>query len=332
MSLEFFFQYLMENPALKNWLMFHPALWYSNIILYSINPIFINSYFLNIYSSTWLAIFVPLLVLYFAYKKADAFFTVEGGIEKVSSIIEKEGAIYKFIRKVTPRDWSGLVVTQLKEFFRKKENIMKLIYVIGLVGFMAVVYSFIGEEGLDAESKSFFSITIIWMAGMMFSLMVGNFIFVGSKDIVWIYKRSPRGIKTLVFSYLFAQLYPILIMDVILTIFISIFYQYDLFSMVFFFVFYLIHCMSALSEAIGLQSFMPSYEEKGRQMSINVFMLIILQLAPFFMVIFGTIFFVPPNIPADLLKIVLLTPILLISVGFAILLLFFGIKKLNKLE
>lgn len=333
-SLQFAFQFLMENPELKNWLMFHPALWYSNIILYSINPTFINAYFLNIWASAWLAIFIPVLVLYIAYKKADAFFTLEGGIDKFSSIIEKEGAIYKFVRKVTPRDWSGLVVTQLKEFFRKKENIMKLIYVIGLVGFITVMYSFIGgsEEAMDAQTKSMFSVMIIWMAGMMFAITIGNFIFVGSKDIVWVYKRSPRGIKTLVSSYLFAQLFPLLIMDIVLTIFISIVYQYDLFSAVFFFVFYLIQCMTALAEAIGLQSFMPSYEERGRQMSINVFLLMILQVAPFFLGLFGFFFFLPENLPPALMKVAMLTPILLISVCIAVLLVYFGIKKLNRLE
>jgi hypothetical protein len=333
-TLQFGFQALMENPELKNWLMFHPAFWYSNIILYFINPIFLNSYLLNIWASSLLAIFIPILVLYIAYKKADAFFTLEGGTDKISSIIEKEGIIYKFVRKVTPRDWSGLVVTQLKDFFRKKENIMKLIYVVGLVGFMAVMYSFIGGDGgvMDVGTQGIFSVMIPWMAGMMFSLMIGNFIFVGSKDIIWIYKRSPRGVKTLVFSYLFAQLFPILIMDIFLTIFISIFYQYDLFSAIFFFVFFLIQCMAALAEAIGIQAFMPSYEEKGRQMSINVFLLMILQVTPFFLAIFSLIFLVPSNFPPDLMKIAMSMPILLISVGLAVLLVYFGIKKLNRLE
>jgi hypothetical protein len=226
------------------------------------------------------------------------------------------------------------VVTQLKDFFRKKENIMKLIYVVGLVGFMAVMYSFIGgDEGvMDVGRQAILSVLILWMAGMMFSLMVGNFIFVGSKDIIWIYKRSPRGVKTLVYSFLFAQLFPILIMDIFLTIFISIFYQYDLFSAIFFFVFYLIQCMAALAEAIGIQAFMPSYEEKGRQMSINVFLLMILQFTPFLLAIFSLIFLVPSNLPPDLMKIALSMPILLISVGFAVLLVYFGIKKLNRLE
>ena len=331
-SLQFLFQYLMANPELKNWLMFHPALWYSNIILYSINPIFINFYFLNIWSSAWLALFIPILVLYIAYKKADVFFTLEGGINNFNSIIEKEGAFYKFVRKVTPRDWSGLVVTQLKEFFRKKENIMKLIYVVGLVGFMTVMYAFMGDRGMDAEMKSVFSVIIIWMAGMMFSITIGNFIFVGSKDIVWVYKRSPRGIKTLVSSYLYAQLFPVIILDIILTIFISIVYQYDLFSVVFFFVFYLIQCMLSLAEAIGIQSFMPSYEEKGRQMSLNVFVLMILQVVPFFLGLIGSFMFLPDTLSPELMKIGMLTPVLLFSVSIAALVVYFGIKKLNRLE
>ena len=67
-------------------------------------------------------------------------------------------------------------------------------------------------------------------------------------------------------------------------------------------------------------------------MSINVFLLVILQIAPFFLVLISFFIFLPPDLPPDLMKVAILMPILLISVGFAVLLLFFGIKKLNRLE
>ena len=127
-SLEFLFKFLMDNPNLRNWVMFYPSLWFSNIILYVIDPILISSYILNIWWSICLCIIVPLGILYIAFKKAESFFTVEGGIETIASIIEKENKFYFFIRKFTGRKWEGLINTQLREFLRKRENIMKIVY------------------------------------------------------------------------------------------------------------------------------------------------------------------------------------------------------------
>ncbi len=72
-SLMFLFNQLMNNPELKNWLMFYPSLWFSNIILYIIDPVLISSYFLNIWYSLLVAVFVPLLVYIFRLKEQMRF-------------------------------------------------------------------------------------------------------------------------------------------------------------------------------------------------------------------------------------------------------------------
>ncbi|MFW9896147.1 MAG: hypothetical protein ACFFD7_10120, partial [Candidatus Thorarchaeota archaeon] len=145
-ALQFGFQFIMEHPELKNYLMWYPPLWFSNVILYTFDPTLLNAYVLNIWMSLSLVLLIPLLVLYISYKKADHFFTLEGGVEKVSSIVEKENEFYKFIRRIISVKWEGLLITQFKQFFRRKENIMKLIYLGGITCVYGLIFSFSVRE------------------------------------------------------------------------------------------------------------------------------------------------------------------------------------------
>ncbi len=44
------FSYMVNNPEIKNWLMFFPSFWFSNIILYIIDPVQLNTYLLSFFS------------------------------------------------------------------------------------------------------------------------------------------------------------------------------------------------------------------------------------------------------------------------------------------
>ncbi|MFX1313135.1 MAG: hypothetical protein ACFFHD_11065, partial [Promethearchaeota archaeon] len=197
-SLQYLFNYLMDNPELRNWLSFYPAHWFSNIILYILDPSLLDSYILNIWMSLGLVITIPLFIFYLSYKKANSFYSLEGGIEKVSAstIIEGESKFYGFFRKLIGNKWEGLVIVQFKEFFRKKENIMKFIYVIGLIAFFSLVYPLLTPDIEDVTgqliNKAISTLMRIFMGGFMLSVMLGNYIFVGSKDLLWVYKKSPR--------------------------------------------------------------------------------------------------------------------------------------------
>jgi hypothetical protein len=330
-SLQYLFEYLMNNPQLRNWVSFYPSLWFSNIILYFIEPNLINRYFLNIWYSSTLVIFVPLIILYISYKRANKFFTVEGGIEKLTSIIERENKFYLLIRKFTGHKWEGLIITQLKEFLRRRETIMKIAYVSGLVAVLGVIFSFtVATE--EAFSESIIIVLLIFTGGIMYGLLFGSYIFVGSKDLIWVYKRSPRNIHSLVYSYMLAMLIFNIIMTIGLTIFFTIFFEFDVFTIIFFFSFYLIYCQLVISQAIGIQCFSPSFEEKGRTMTTNNLFIMVLQMVPFqFIFILLIIMFEPPTSP-ELVKFYFLSPMLLLSAGIAIPLLFFGIRKIGKIE
>ncbi|MFX1278076.1 MAG: hypothetical protein ACFFA3_01575 [Promethearchaeota archaeon] len=330
-SLQFLFNFLINNPQLRNWVSFYPSIWFSNIILYYIDPSLISNYFLNIWFSSLIVISVPTFILYISYKKAERFFTVEGGIEKISIVIERENKFFQMIRKFAGHKWEGLIITQLKEFLRKRETIMKIVYVCGIVSVLGVFFSLpIGAE--ENIIQSMIIVTLIITGGMMYGFLFGSYIFVGSKDLIWVYKRSPRNIRALVYSYILSMLILNIIMTLGLTCFFTFFFKFDFFTILFFFAFYLIYNQLVLFQAIGLQCFSPSFEEKGRVMATNNLILMVLQFVPFqFIITALLILFSPPSSP-NAAKFYFLSPFLLISTIIALPLLFVGIKHLSKIE
>ncbi len=329
-TLQFLFEYLINNPELRNWVMFYPSLWFSNIILYFIDPSLISRYILNIWSSVALVIIIPLMIFLVAYKKADTFFSVEGGIEKISTVIKRENVFYKLTRKLSGHKWEGLIITQLKEFLRRRESIMKFVYLIGLVGVLGVLFSTLGLDYLIGQSILIAMIIII--GGIMYGLMFGSYIFVGSKDLIWVYKRSPRNIHALVYSYLLAMLIFNILMAFGLTIFFYFLLKFDLFNILFFFTFYLINSEVVISQAVGIQCLSPAFEEKGSSMTANNLFLMVLQMIPFqFVLMFIILAFDVPTSPI-LARFHYLMPLLLISMASAIPLLVFGLRKLGKIE
>ncbi|MFX1420039.1 MAG: hypothetical protein ACFE9N_14065 [Promethearchaeota archaeon] len=329
-TLQFLFEFLMENPQIRNWVMIYPSLWFSNIILYSIDPSLINTYILNIWFSAALIIVIPLIIFFIAYKKANSFFTVEGGIEKISVVIERENKFYKLTRKFTGHKWEGLVVIQLKEFLRRRESIMKFVYLIGLVGMLGVIFSTLGIA--DLVIQSMIIVMLIIIGGIMYGLLFGSYIFVGSKDLIWVYKRSPRNTTALVYSYLLAMLIINILMALGLTIFFTFLFKFDLFSIIFFFSFYLINCEIVISQAVGIQCLSPAFEEKGSAMTTNNLFLMVLQVVPFQLILIIIIIAFPIPASPILAKFHFISPLLLISMGTAIPLLIFGLRKLSKIE
>ncbi|MFX0040812.1 MAG: hypothetical protein ACFFAB_15850, partial [Candidatus Heimdallarchaeota archaeon] len=329
-TLQFLFEYLIMNPQLKNWLMLYPSLWFTNIILYSIDPSLISSYLLNIWASVALVIIIPLIIFLIAYKKADSFFTVEGAIERYSMVIERENKFYVTARRLIGKKWEGLILTQLKEFLRRRESIMKFVYLIGLVGVLGVIFSTLGFNNVMIESILVTMIIII--SGILYGLLFGSYIFVGTKDLIWVYKRSPRNIYALVYSYLFAMLIFNILMALGLTIFFAIVLEFDPFTIFFFFTFYVINNEVVIAQAVGIQCLSPAFEEKGSAMSSNNLFLMVLQVIPFqFILLYIILAFPVPTSPI-LAKFHYFMPLFLISLASAVPLLLFGLRKLGKIE
>jgi hypothetical protein len=324
----FFLNELLANPELKNWLAFYPSIWFSNIILYSIEPSLIDTFILNIWINLILAIGIPLLTLYFSYRKAESFYTLEGGFEKNEVVIVKrENGFYKFIRKVTGKKWGGLVVMQFKRFLRKKANYARLAYIYGLLGFMTWFISRMG----NSEFEIIFSSTIIIaIGGAIGSIIIGHLAFIDSKDIIWVYKRSPRGIKSLVYSYLIMMLVFNLILSVFITIFYAIMINIDILNMIIFFGEFLVFSQLSSIQAMGLQCKSPAYGDKDPNMRGNA-MISMLIIQPLMFLPIGLLIFLNPQ-NTFMMRIVMQLPIFLYMLAVTIPLFSYGMKKLDKLE
>jgi hypothetical protein len=324
----FFLNYLLEHPELKNWLAFYPSLWFSNIILYSIDPILINTFILNIWISVLLAVGVPFITLYVSYKKAESFYTFEGGIEISNVTITKhENPFYVLIRRISGRKWGGLIVLQLKRFLRKKANIARVAYVVGLLGFMTW---FISSMIDDAFMIVFSSTILIAIGGGIGSIIIGHLAFVDSKELIWVYKRSPRGIKTIVYSYLLMMLIFNIFLAIFVTTMLTIFSNIDFLNIVIFFVEFVIFSQISMCQAMGLQCFSPAFGEKDSSMKGNAMISMLLLQPLMFLPIVSLIFIKPVSI--EVLRLMTQAPIFIYNIGVSLPILYFGMKKLNRFE
>jgi hypothetical protein len=324
----FFLNQLMAHPQLKNWLAFYPSFWFSNIILYSIDPVLLNTFILNIWINVLLAIGIPLITLYVSYKKAESFYTLESGIEKSSiKMVEHENIFYEMLRKLAGNKWGGLIVMQLKRFFRKKANIGRLAYVVGLLGFMSW---FISRMADDAFGMLFSLTIMLAIGGGVGSVMLGHLAFVDSKDLIWVYKRSPRGIKGIVYSYLLAMFILNIFIATFITILMSLFAKLEIVVIVMFFIEFLFFSEISMCQAMGLQCISPAFGEKDANMKSNTMISMVLLQPLIFLPIASTIFLGISSFELMILFSHGITFIYVIGVGIS--LLYFGMKKLNKLE
>ncbi len=343
----FVFDFIRNHPEFKNWFFFYPSFWYSNIILYSINPTYINSYILNIWANLSLAILIPILVFYLSYKKAYIFYDLRLGTQKDSKFIEKIKFSHKLIKKITLTKYKKLVVVQFKSFLRKRENLTKLIYIIGTISILGIfiMVSFENQafsftlEPLNIPiifqitfNKNIIAIIIAWMGGLIFGLLVGMYDFIGSKELLFAYKKTPKGTKSLFYSFLYSMLYILISFDIVLTLFFSLVFQLDIFISLLFFFTYIVNSTNILLQAIGFQCIRPLFEERRKNLITNNYLILLLHICSFLL----TLFIFIPTVPDIINPYLGLIYIILISLGIssaiASVMFIFGIRNLNSIE
>ena len=343
----FLFDFIEDNPEFKNWIIVYPSYWYSNIVLYIIDPILVETYFLNIWASTGLAIIIPLLIFYISSKKANIFYDIEHQISFSSLTIKEEKKYYLFLRRITPHRYGSLIITQFKEFFRRKENIPKLIYIgafsalLGLFVFLSLEKPLLDFGGYLIISPYILRIFYIeyllvmvlsWMGGLIFGIFLGIYVLMGSKNLIFLYRKSLRGIKTLIYSFFFMMLYLILFLDIVLTIFFGILFPLDFSSALTFFFLYPLNSLIILMQGIGFQCIKPLFDERGKNVYFNIYVIILLQVISLLIASFIIMPIIPNPYDHSLGLIYILLINLVISFGIAVLLLYLGIRKLNRLE
>lgn len=339
--LRFFLDIILSNPVYKIWLMLYPSFWYSNIILFGIDPL-LNlfnalSNYLFVVTNISLGIIIPFLLLYLSYKKADYFYTLEGHTGNEVFISKKEGRFYKFIRKITPQNWRGLIITQFKQFFRKKENLFKVIYIWALISVIGVIIIYSLENPALARYdilniKLLMIMIVSWVGGFLFGVLMGLHIFIDSKQLVFQYKSTPRGVKALVYSYIYEIFYLVLILDIILTFFFTLLFQLELIYSFIFFITFMLYCFVIQLQAIGVQCFNPLFEERGKNAYLISYFVIFLQVISFFIALFILVPFASDTLNNSLGLMYILLINLALTSGFSFLIIHIGLSKIQNIE
>ncbi len=339
--LRFFFDIILSNPVYRMWLMLYPSFWYSNVILFGIDPS-LNlfnalSNYVFVIANISLGIIIPFLILYLSYKKADTFYTLEGYTENEVFINKKEGRFYKLIRKITPQKWRGLITTQFKQFLRKKENLFKIIYIGALISVIGVIIIFSLENptlaGYDILNLKLLVVIIVsWVGGLLFGVLMGLHIFIDSKQIVFQYKSTPRGVKALVYSYIYEVFYLILILNILLTFIFTLLFHLEIIYSLIFFITFMVYCFVIQLQAIGVQCFNPLFEERGKHAYLISYFVILLQVVSFFLALIIFIPFAPETMNNSLGLMYILLINLAITSGFSFLIILLGLRKIQKLE
>jgi hypothetical protein len=340
-----FLDYFKELKFLVNLI---PSFWYSNILLYFIDPSLISGYFLNFWVYLFLIILTPVIISIISYKKAESFYDLEFPIQNKSRFPKIEKIMTKLVNKIAPPKYNTLILTQFKEFIRKRENVNKLIYLIGLnIVFAIFLFISLPEPLLSINEISFqfgyFKIEVVnfnflimmilsWIGGFTYGIFMGIYVFINTKEILFIYKKSIRSVKTIIISFLYNMLIIIIISDIIITSIISILFMVDFLTALTFFITYILTSLIILSQAIAIQSIKPLYKERGKFIYFNIYLIIFLQILAFLissLILMPTVHY-SINYSEGLIFIFLLY--YLISLGISFILIFIGIKFLNRIE
>jgi hypothetical protein len=231
-----------------------------------------------------------------------------------------------------------LIITQFKNFFRKRENTAKVFYFLGLIGVIGIIMSLSlnnisSELGIEFKYIKEVVISVLsWMGGMIFGILIGTNIFLDSKEIFYLYKKTPRGIYSLVFAYIYQMSIIILLLDLILTIFLAIIFNLNLLFICLFFLFFLLNCFSLLLQAIGIQCYNPLFEERGKDLFLMIYLIIFIQIVSLVISLYIVIpkISYSKDISIGLLYILFIN--LVITTIISVFILVLGLLKLRKRE
>ncbi|MHA1301803.1 MAG: hypothetical protein ACTSO9_20475 [Candidatus Helarchaeota archaeon] len=318
------FPFIFTDPNVQFILKFIPTTWFGDIITFSIIP--------NYMTIPELLLFVGLASIFsigifgLSYKFGDRFYSLELGTHTQTVKIIEENSVYKLFR----RFFGLLFVTQLKEFFRRKENLIRLIYstvIAMLVPISTLLFSGQNQDLFatlsgDTMSKEYPLLLTGWIFAVMIGPMLGSTIMVRSKDMVWIFKKSPRGISSLVYPFIQVNFLMTSIMTIPVTLIVSIIMGNDLLYSTLFLLGTIVWVFSALAVAVGVQCWRPAFKEKSPKMSVNI----LITMGFFFVILILMIFIL------DLLDIysLIVFPLSLLIISLAIL--HVGMNKLETLE
>ena len=258
-----------------------------------------------------LAFFVG--VLWAGVRVADRAYSVEATTFTASKA-KPDGVLYKTVKYLGGgQSFGTLLASTFKVYTRRLHNISWLVYVVCLVALLNIFF-------IKADSP----MSAVIMSSFVFSLLaaiVASDVTIRGKETLFIYKKVPSGIGTLLKTRLIqGWLVVIPLVVILMTIIIVRIPQVSLGSMLAHIGLVVLIAAAYTVFALGLFLLMPAYSEKGGEFMLNI--MIVVQGSIFLflgcLLIFGEI--------EGLLLMVLLSWLLGIALFFA------GKRHLSRME
>ncbi|MFW9955293.1 MAG: hypothetical protein ACFFD3_12125 [Candidatus Thorarchaeota archaeon] len=204
---------------------------------------------------------------------SDRIFTITAGArtERVTTV-RSENIFVRGVRRANRGPFGTLMAINMKDYFRKAQNISKLFYGIVLAIIMPVMMSMFGS--LDGEAPV---MELIGVFGMMFALVGGfphaGIAFLESRDQLWIIQGAPNGASKFVKSRLAMASITNVFIAIIPTAAISLVLHLSIIESIVMYFFGLIVIIGSSMVAIGVTARNPNYEDtKSPAHQANVMM------------------------------------------------------------
>lgn len=283
-----------------------------------------------------------LLVFGGAIASCDRIFTIGAGArtERITTITS-ENIFIRGVRRLDSGPFGTLMAINMKDYFRKAQNLSKLFYGLVLASILPVMMSFMNEDlggGVPIMN-------LIGVFGMMYALAGGfphaGIAFLESRDQLWILQGTPNGAAKFVKSRIAMASITNVFVAMIPTTVISLIFQLSITDTLLMYIFGLVVVIGSSMVAIGVTARNPNYEDtKSPAHQANVMMAMMIPMFAMMSSVFTLVAFAITNMDDVLegilgplgfeLFFTLIGPVILLAIGA--LFLASGIRSLSRPE
>ena len=281
---------LSEVMGMPVWILF-PFTWGADLISWSViifNGIGMNQATieafeqilgLNAITELALLLIFTAAIVALAFTSAGRLYSFEAGArtEKITTVGE-ENFVLRGIRNFIPSSFGVLLITSLKDFGRKAQNLSRIAY--GMI--LAIIFPFIMNYSIGsfgeapAEVHQFIVFLSMLMLGMMLAMICGvtfgGLGFLESKDQLWIFKSAPNGARKFAKARVTESLLFAIPISLTPSIIVSIFLEFNILDCLAVIVYSYWSVCGAILFSIGITANNPAYEnQKSSAFILNTF-------------------------------------------------------------
>lgn len=293
----------------------------------------------DILADASLLVLFTVITVVLAFKAADRVFTFQlGERTEVVTTVVRENFVLRGIRRICPGTLGVLVVTSLKDFFRKAENLSRLAYGVMMAVLMPLIMNMTSSSypGDDPFFQVFMPMFMMsYMLMIIVALTFGGTGFIESKDHLWVIKSAPFGGKKFITGRLVSYFISGLPMAIIPSIAVALITGIELVFILGMFLYsYTLLCCTVMV-SVGIMAINPNYENtRSRAFAVNAAIIGIIVFGTSFLSIIVGILYLGDQLllsPLGLVgTIVILTVLPLLLIG--LLMSWVGIKFLARPE